>query len=57
MKQLSADYRMFFDNFEKKHPEVPILRFNGDELDFVQNGQDLQVILEKVDATLHKRSY
>ncbi|MEK3979428.1 deoxynucleoside kinase [Psychrobacillus sp. FSL K6-2836] len=57
LKQLSADYRMFFDNFEKKHPEVPILRFNGDELDFVQNGQDLQVILEKVDATLHKRSY
>lgn len=57
LKQLSADYRMFIDNFEKKHPEVPILRFNGDELDFVQNGQDLQVILEKVDATLHKRSY
>lgn len=57
LEQLSADYRMFFDNFEKKHPEVPILRFNGDEIDFVQNGQDLQIILEKVDATLHKRSY
>ncbi|SDO34239.1 deoxyguanosine kinase [Psychrobacillus sp. OK028] len=57
LQQLSADYRMFIDNFEKKHPEVPVLRFNGDEIDFVQNGQDLQVILEKVDATLHKRSY
>ncbi|QUG39873.1 deoxynucleoside kinase [Psychrobacillus sp. INOP01] len=57
LKQLSADYRMFIDNFEKKHPEVPILRFNGDEIDFVQNGQDLQIILEKVEATLHKRSY
>ena len=57
LEQLSADYRMFIDNFEKKHPEVPVLRFNGDEIDFVQNGQDLQLILEKVDATLHKRSY
>ena len=57
LEQLSADYRMFIDNFEKKHPEVPVLRFNGDEIDFVQNGQDLQIILEKVDATLHKRSY
>ncbi|MFJ7828549.1 deoxynucleoside kinase [Psychrobacillus sp. NPDC096623] len=57
LQQLSADYRLFIDNFEKKHPEVPVLRFNGDEIDFVQNGQDLQVILEKVDATLHKRSY
>jgi len=57
LEQLSADYRMFIDNFEKRHPEVPVLRFNGDEIDFVQNGQDLQLILEKVDATLHKRSY
>lgn len=57
LEQLSADYRMFIDNFEKMHPEVPVLRFNGDEIDFVQNGQDLQLILEKVDATLHKRSY
>jgi len=57
LEQLSADYRMFISNFEKKHPEVPVLRFNGDEIDFVQNGQDLQIILEKVDATLHKRSY
>lgn len=54
LEQLSADYRMFIDNFEKKHPEVPVLRFNGDDIDFVQNGQDLQVILEKVDAALHK---
>ncbi|WP_313894893.1 deoxynucleoside kinase [Psychrobacillus sp.] len=57
LKQLSEDYRMFIDDFEKKHPEVPVLRFSGDEIDFVQNGQDLQIILEKVDATLHRRSF
>ena len=57
LEQLSSDYRMFINNFEKEHPEVPVLRINGDEIDFVQNGQDLQVILETVDETLHKRSY
>lgn len=56
LDQLSTDYRAFIDDFEKKHPEVPVLRFNGDNIDFVQNGQDLQMILEKVDATLHKGS-
>ncbi len=56
LEQLSADYRMFIDNFEKSHPNIPVLRFNGDEMDFVKNGQDLKKIIEKVDATLHRRS-
>lgn len=57
LELLSLDYRQFIDDFEQKHPEVPVLRFNGDNIDFVQNGQDLQMILEKVDATLHRRSF
>lgn len=57
LQQLAADYRRFIDDFEKKHPEVPVLRFSGDEIDFVNNGQDLQLILEKIDATLHRRSF
>lgn len=57
LEQLTLDYRQFIDDFEQKHPEVPVLRFNGDNIDFVQNGQDLQMILEKVDATLHRRSF
>ncbi|MEK4484008.1 deoxynucleoside kinase [Psychrobacillus sp. FSL H8-0484] len=57
LEQLSTDYRMFMDDFEEKHPEVTVLRFNGDEIDFVQNGQDLNKIVEKVDATLHRRSF
>ncbi|MER2170349.1 MAG: deoxynucleoside kinase [Psychrobacillus psychrodurans] len=56
LEQLSSDYRMFIDDFEVKHPDVPVIRFNGDEMDFVQNSQDLNIILEKVSATLHKRS-
>lgn len=56
LAQLSADYRVFIEDFEKAHPEVPVLRVNGDHLDFVQNPEDLSQILEQVDATLHKRS-
>ena len=56
LQQLSSDYHMFIDDFEKKHPNVPVLRLDGDEIDFVQNGQDLQIILDQVDATLHRRS-
>lgn len=56
LQQLSSDYRMFIDHFEKKHPNIPVLRLDGDKIDFVQNGQDLQKILEQVDATLHRRS-
>ena len=47
LEQLSSDYRMFINDFEAKHPDVPVIRFNGDEMDFVQNSQDLNIILEK----------
>ncbi|MBT2583972.1 deoxynucleoside kinase [Planococcus sp. ISL-109] len=56
MEQLSADYHEFIERFEREHPEIPVLRFNGDELDFVQNRSDLQVILTHVDGMLEKRS-
>ena len=56
MEQLSADYHTFIQHFEETHPDIPVLRFNGDELDFVQNENDLKWILDQVDATLQKRS-
>ncbi|EGA90662.1 hypothetical protein GPDM_03997 [Planococcus donghaensis MPA1U2] len=56
MEQLAADYHEFIERFEREHPEIPVLRFNGDEIDFVQNNGDLQLILDKVDGTLQKRS-
>ena len=33
---------------------IPVLRFNGDDLDFVNNKEDLQFILDKVDSTIRK---
>ncbi|ANU20833.1 deoxynucleoside kinase [Planococcus plakortidis] len=56
MEQLSADYHEFIERFEREHPEIPVLRFNGDQLDFVQNHSDLEVILGQVEGTLEKRS-
>ncbi len=56
MEQLSADYHEFIERFEREHSEIPVLRFNGDELDFVQNRSDLEVIFKQVEKTLKKRS-
>lgn len=56
MEQLSADYHHFIEHFEQTHPDIPVLHFNGDELDFVQNEADLQFILDEVNKTLQKRS-
>ncbi|KQL51344.1 deoxyguanosine kinase [Heyndrickxia shackletonii] len=54
LKQLSADYDLFMDNFERTHPSIPVLRFNGDDLDFIQYEGDLQYILDQLSLTLQK---
>ena len=54
LQQLSEDYETFITYFESAHPEIPVLRFNGDDLDFVNNEKDLQFILDTVDATIRK---
>lgn len=54
LRQLSEDYELFIDHFEEKHPEIPVLRFNGDELDFVANDRDRQYILDAVNAAIQK---
>ena len=55
--QLAEDYDLFIQQFEKEHPEIPVLRFNGDDFDFVQNEEDFQVILEVVEKTLRKGAF
>ncbi|MBK3497314.1 deoxynucleoside kinase [Viridibacillus sp. YIM B01967] len=57
MEQLVADYHIFIERFEKQHPDIPVLRFNGDEMDFVKNVADLQKILKTVEETLEKGSF
>ena len=54
LQQLSEDYEQFIADFEAAHPEIPVLHFNGDEIDFVNDAGDLQEILGKVDETIRK---
>lgn len=56
LEQLSYDYEKAMLSFEQQHPDVPILRFNGDKLDFVKNTTDLDLILKTLSTSLNKRS-
>lgn len=56
MEQLASDYHEFIGHFVNMHPEIPVIQLNGDELDFVQNPEDLQAILQLVEEKLQQRS-
>ena len=56
MEQLVADYHAFIEQFEIMHPEIPVIRFNGDDLDFVKNPNDLKYVLKTIEETLQQRS-
>jgi len=57
LEQLSIDYENTIALFEKEHPEIPVLRFSGDELDFVQSEQDLNYIFQKLATSLQEISF
>lgn len=52
--QLIEDYEQHINEFQEAHPEIPILRFNGDKIDFVNNPNDLIMILDALENTLQK---
>ncbi|NLP52353.1 deoxynucleoside kinase [Bacillus sp. RO1] len=54
LQQLSLDYDEEMDRLEEQYPSLPILRFNGDEVDFVQRDEDLQRIFQQLKDTLNK---
>jgi deoxyguanosine kinase len=57
LEQLSIDYEAAITSFEELHPDIPVLRFNGDELDFVKSEQDLNHIFEKLSLSLKTNSW
>ncbi|WP_160726173.1 deoxynucleoside kinase [Bacillus sp. USDA818B3_A] len=57
LEQLSIDYENTIAAFEKEHPEVPVLRFSGDELDFVKSEQDLNYIFQKLSTSLKESNW
>ncbi|MFS0784111.1 deoxynucleoside kinase [Bacillus sp. 1P06AnD] len=54
MEQLLNDYHVFMQQFIAKHPDVTVLQFNGDDMDFVENTNDLSTILNQVNQELQK---
>lgn len=52
LQQLSFDYEKAMLDFEEKNPTIPILRLNGDHMDFVNNKQDLDNIFKQLDSLL-----
>ncbi|WP_445493222.1 deoxynucleoside kinase [Niallia sp. 03133] len=57
LKQLSSDYKLVMENFKKQNPTIPVLSFNGDNLDFVENKQDLETIIHTIRQTLNIGAY
>ncbi|WP_026584741.1 deoxynucleoside kinase [Bacillus sp. J33] len=56
LEQLSLDYETAMNEFERQHPDIPVIRFNGDNLDFVKNEADLEHIFDTLSTSLRKRS-
>lgn len=57
LQQLSEDYAHFMSEFKLLHPEIPILEFDGDQLDFVSFEADLKHILNTIGSTLKKENH
>lgn len=49
LRRLSVAYGAYMKDFRVKHPEIPFLQFNGDEMDFVENRRDLEKILSELE--------
>lgn len=56
LEQLAADYEDYMNEFERLHPNIPVIRINGDELDFVQHQDDLKQIITQVEDYLKPRA-
>lgn len=54
LQQLSSDYQIFMETFEEQHPDIPVLTFNGDDLDFVGNKDDLNTMITQIENALQK---
>ncbi|MBB5173621.1 deoxynucleoside kinase [Texcoconibacillus texcoconensis] len=55
LKQLSDDYETFMNVFRQKHPHIPVLSYDGDQLDFIARQNDLETILDDLIQVLKKQ--
>lgn len=52
IEELRERYESFFETFQKRFPEKPCLAVDGDKLDFIENKEDLELILQQVGQLL-----
>lgn len=48
MENLIADYNEFMEAFERRHPHIPVIKLQCDDLDFVHRPDDLQGVLKQI---------
>lgn len=53
--KISEDYELFMNQFELENPDIPLIRINGDEVDFVKYQSDLDNILSLVEKEIQKK--
>lgn len=56
LAQLSSDYEESIKVFKENNPEVTVLHYSGDKLDFVKNKEHLEYIIFDIKSSLLKRS-
>lgn len=54
LEQLSADYDLFMKKFEQENPDIPVIHFNGDELDFIKHQDDLDYMIQTIENHFEK---
>lgn len=54
LEQLRTDYQDYIDHFEQQHPDIPVIRINGDQLDFIKRQSDLETIFDQIKCGLFK---
>ncbi|UOQ95540.1 deoxynucleoside kinase [Halobacillus shinanisalinarum] len=54
LQQLSQDYEDFMNHFEASQPDIPVIRLNGDQLDFVKHQEHLRHIVKQVQHHMNK---
>lgn len=48
LENLIHDYDAFMEAFRRRHPDVPVLTFACDDLDFVHRKEDLEYVLSRI---------
>ncbi|MFD2761369.1 deoxynucleoside kinase [Lentibacillus juripiscarius] len=48
LAQLADDYEAYMNEFEMLHPDIPVIRIDGDKMDFVKHQDDLENIISQV---------